>query len=70
MNSVTEGENVPAARIHGIEPTNRRRIVAENAAQPPAPNERLGDLIGQLSDAVACNRCGNYRLHFIGGEPP
>ena len=29
---------------------------------------RLSNLVGQLSDAVACNRCGNHRLHFIGGE--
>src|SRR5258708_3326520 len=60
--------NVSAARIHGIKPANRRRVVAENAAQPPFPDRRLGDVVGQLSDAVACNRCGNHRLHFIGGE--
>src|ERR1700720_4961019 len=60
--------NVSAARIHGIKPANRRRVVVENAAQPPVPDRRLGDLVGQLSDAVTCNRCGNHRLHFIGGE--
>ena len=59
---------VSAARIHDIKPANRRRVVVENAAQPPVPDRRLGDLVGQLGDAVACNRCGNHRLHFIGGE--
>src|ERR1700731_2668225 len=43
--------NVSAARIHGIKPANRRRVVVENAAQPPVPDRRLGDLVGQLSDA-------------------
>jgi len=38
--------------IHGIKPANRRRVVVENAAQPPVPDRRLGDLVGQLSDAV------------------
>src|ERR1700731_4457429 len=47
--------NVSAARIHGIKPANRRRVVVENAAQPPVPDRRLGDLVGQLSDAVTCN---------------
>src|SRR6266851_3789724 len=60
--------NVSAARIHGIKPANWRRVVVENAAQPPVPDKCLGDLVGQLSDAITCNRCGNHRLHFIGGE--
>src|SRR3954453_17028592 len=50
--------NVSAARVHGIKPANRRRVVVENATQPSVPDKRLGDLVGQLSDAVTCNRRG------------
>ena len=54
--------------MHGVKPANRGRVVAENVAQPPVPDRRLSDPVGQLSDAVACNRCGEHRLQFIGGE--
>ena len=43
----------------------RRR---ERGATAPVPDIRPGDLVGHLSDAVTCNRCGNRHLHFIGGE--
>jgi hypothetical protein len=59
---------VSAARIHGIKPAYRHRVVAENAAQPPVSYRRFGGLVGQLSDDLACNRCGKHRLHFIRGE--
>jgi hypothetical protein len=55
--------NVPAAGIDGIKPANRRRVVAEDAAQPPVLDRRPGDLVGQLSDAVTRNCCGNHHRH-------
>jgi len=35
---IDQRRNVSAARTHGIKPTNRRRVLVENAAQPPVPD--------------------------------
>ena len=56
-----------AARIHGIKPAGRRRVVVENAAQPPVPDDASATWCGNWAmpyPAIAALTA----LHFIGGE--